>query len=266
MRRVVVGGCTPENIFEMNDPSIPGETEFEYSVAEALTCLYPNYTCVVFGGSFQYDDRVFHPDLALVAKDFSHWFIIEVELVSHSLNGHVIPQVRAFKYGSPLADCAGSLSEKLGISRQQAHTLIEWIPRSVVVIANQRDPKWEFALNALDIQLLSVSILSSSRGVKALEVDGVIEVFEENLGFGVYSATDRSVRFHKLTGLPVGLVQINDTAGILATWQVVQDGDTTWVTKKDGYPLLENGTYVQLIKTFDNRFSFRQPLRDSLTS
>ncbi len=39
------------------------------------------------------------PDLAIVAKDLSCWFVVEVELAHHSLNSHVIPQVTTFVEG-----------------------------------------------------------------------------------------------------------------------------------------------------------------------
>src|SRR5262245_59330266 len=108
----------------MADPDAPTEAEFEYRVVKALACLYQKYSCIVFGGTFYFEQRRYRPDLALVAKDFSHWFVIEVELVTHSLEGHVLPQVRAFRYGEPLGDCISVLSREPGIGASQAETLL----------------------------------------------------------------------------------------------------------------------------------------------
>ena len=79
MRTFLVGECLEENKFTLWDPDAATETEFEMVVVRALSCAYPSYVCVVFSGGFRYDDRVYRPDMALIAKDLSHWFIIEVE-------------------------------------------------------------------------------------------------------------------------------------------------------------------------------------------
>ncbi len=38
-----------------------------------------------------------HPDLIAVAKDFSHWCIVEVELSRHDVKGHIWPQLLMLK-------------------------------------------------------------------------------------------------------------------------------------------------------------------------
>jgi hypothetical protein len=123
MRTMLLGECAEGNIFRLWDPDASLETEFEMVAVRALSCIYPNYHCFVFTGSFRYDDRVYRPDLALVAKDSSHWFVIEVELTSHSFENHVLPQVRAFQYGEFQPDCATILARELGIDERRAATL-----------------------------------------------------------------------------------------------------------------------------------------------
>jgi hypothetical protein len=139
MRTVHSGNCDQRNIFRIIDPDEASEAAFEATVARGLSCIYGNYQCIIFSGSFRYDDRVCKPDLALTARDFSHWFVIEVELITRSLEQHVLPQVRAFRYGELQQDCTRILARELGISRGRAATLTEHIPRAVAVIANRRD-------------------------------------------------------------------------------------------------------------------------------
>src|SRR5689334_16688900 len=97
-------------------------------------CIYPNHNCFTFGGTFKLEDNVSRPDLALVAKDLSHWFVIEVELISHSLEGHVLPQVRTFRYGEPQRDCISVLSDALTLDRFQSEQFVHSVPRTVAVI------------------------------------------------------------------------------------------------------------------------------------
>ena len=82
MRRLVVGDCLAPNRFQLWDPDAPNETEFEALVVRALTCLYQDYHCILFGGTFRYDDLRYKRDLALIARD---------SLLVHSGSGACFP-------------------------------------------------------------------------------------------------------------------------------------------------------------------------------
>lgn len=260
MKRLVVGECIIQNIFNLADPDVPMEAEFELMVVKALTCLYKEYQCFRFTGGFAYEDDCFRPDLALVAKDFSHWFVIEVELVSHSLEQHVLPQVRAFRYGEPLLDCSVILARELGLDIGRAKSLVEFLPRSVVVIANKHHDLWESKLQALAIQYLTVSSYHTSAGLEAIELSGQLNVLKENLGFGTYSSIDRSIRFTANTRLPDGQVQITDPTGNSGAWNVVRESGITWVTKELGTPDIEDQSFLQLIRSHDGRLVLKKPV------
>jgi len=259
VRQIVVGEGAQARIFRLSDPDAPSEAEFECRVANVLCCIYPEYRCGLFSGGFRLEGDVYRPDLALVACDFSHWFIIEVELIAHSFNRHVLPQVKAFRYGDPLPDCSSQLSRMLDIGRAHAETIIQCVPRSVVVVANSRDHSWQLQLRAHDVQLLTVSMLYNSAGDEALELDGELSVFRESLGFGTYFATDRSLRFLRSIRLPDGDIQINDPLGAISCWHVRRDHQFAWITKSVGLPAIPNQTFVQLLRTFDGRLSLRRP-------
>jgi hypothetical protein len=258
MKRLIVGECHADHLFQMSDPDSL-EIDFEANVVKALSCAFPSYRCIVFGGSFQYDLRTSKPDLALIAKDLSHWFIIEVEMVHHSLFGHVIPQVQAFQFGKAQADCSKIIARELNLPLEQARTLVEHHPKSVVVISNRRVSKWETSLKALNVQLISISVFKSHLGVEAFEIDGSLEVRSECIGWGRYSATDRSIRFHKSVKLSLGNAQFIDQNGVPTNWIVSQSGETFWVTKEVGWPTIEDGVYVLLTRSYDGRISLKIP-------
>jgi hypothetical protein len=259
VRTLLVGDCEVERTYDMTDPDGRSESEFEYIVARALSCMYSAYQCIVFNGGFRYDNTVFRPDLALVAKDRSHWFVIEVELVSHSFDGHVFPQVKAFEYGTPEPDCVTVLARELAIGPQQARTMLDFIPRGVAVIANRQDDRWRAPLKAHNVQMLIASVFRSPTGAEAVELDGELVVVAKSLGFGAYSATDRSLRFPRTVDIPRGEIVIDDNAGAFATWNVVESGDGVWITKNHGVPGIIDGTYVQMVRTIDGRLLLRQP-------
>jgi len=260
MKTLMFGQCAPERTFALRDPNFPSESHFEHLAAQAITCAYPNYRCVVFGGGFLFEGKMSRPDLALVANDFSHWFVVEVELITHSLRFHALPQARAFRYGEIQDDCAPILAEKLEISGSRAQTLVHHVPRSVAIIVNKRNHEWLMTFRGLDVQLLVVSVYDSSQGQVAFEIEGGLEMSKENVGFGEYSATDRSLRFHRGTRLPLGRVQISDSDGAPSWWIITSAPDALWVTKESGTLDVSNGAFLQIIRTVEGRLLLRRLL------
>jgi hypothetical protein len=261
MTTILVGECSPSNLYEQWDPDAALETEFELIVAKALICIYPGYHCFPFGGTFKLEDNISRPDIALVAKDLSHWFVVEVELISHSLDGHVLPQIRTFRYGDPQPDCISVLAKALSMDRSQMQTFLMTVPRTVAVIANKRHSDWEVSLRSLQVQLLTVSAFISPAGIQAVEVDGKLIAKQEHIAFGQYFATDRALRFHQGVHIPNGEIMIDSFDGSGSIWTVTRDSAWAWATKKQGMPDIENGTFVQMIRAFGGRLSMRRSPR-----
>lgn len=258
MKTILVGDCKPEALLHLTDPDAPSEDAFERAVITAMSCMYSNCHCFPFRGTFRHERRNFQPDLALVARDWSHWFILEVELISHSLEYHVLPQVRAFRYGDPKSDCVKPLAAALGIQAPQARTLLHVVPRSVVVVANKNDPLWRTSLHAHQIQFMTVSVFEAANGKHAIAVDGSLVVTKEHLAFGAYSRTDGSVRVPLATSIPLGQVQIEDPSGASSTWTVTAGQDVKWLAKDIGTPTFVHGETLQIIRTFDGRLMMRR--------
>lgn len=260
MRTLLTGECKPENIFRLMDSTELLEVDFEAEVVKSLTCLLPDYFCGVFAGNFILDGDRKCADLALIHKSLSHWFVVEVELASHSLEHHVIPQVRCFRFGEPESSCIASLCRGFkGITREQAERLLAHVPRCVVVVSNIYDHVWHPALRALDVQFLTVSIFKDHQGRTAHEVHGQLSVLRESLGFAQFSAMDNSLRLPKSVGLTLGVVRIEDQFGSAGLWVVREEGGNIWLTKERGSALIQNGAFVQIIKTIDGRMCLRLP-------
>ena len=258
MKSFVAGACSPSNVFQLVDPSEFSEIDFEAEVVKALTCLLPDYFCGVFAGTFLLDGDRRSADLALIHKTFSHWFVVEVELASHSFEGHVLPQLRCFRYGEPDDSCITSLCRGFpGIERAQAQSIIRYVPRGVAVVVNSRSARWETALRVIDVQQLAVSVFKNNQGSTAHEIEGSLHVLRENLGFATFSPTDNSLRMSQSSSLPDGNLQMEDPYGVIGTWIVKKSGQTIWITKERGVPLLPPNGHIQLIRTYDGRISMR---------
>ncbi|MHB8078918.1 MAG: hypothetical protein ACYDIE_06660 [Candidatus Krumholzibacteriia bacterium] len=258
MRQLLTGECDDFNIFHLVGPTSFLEIDFEAEVVKALTCLLPDYWCGVFAGMFILEGERRSADLALIQKSLSHWFVVEVELAGHSLEHHVLPQVRCFRYGEPDQSCAASLMRAFdAISAEQAQALIRFVPRHVAVVGNLPSLEWDAALRALDSQYLTVSIYRNRDGRSAHELEGRLVARTESLGFARYSAIDNCLRMNRGCGLPVGQVQICDQFGNPAQWTIREEAGVFWISKDRGPTLLKHECYVQILRASDGQVSLR---------
>jgi hypothetical protein len=258
MKKLLTGDCHDDNIFELVDPTAFLEIDFEAEVVRALTCLKPDYWCGVFAGTFVFEGDRRSADLALIHKSLSHWFVVEVELAGHSLEGHVLPQVRCFRYGEPEDSCVTSLTRAFGaLDRENARAILRHVPRYVAVVSNLSDTDWTRSLKALDVQHLTLSIFRDRNGRSAHEVEGSLVARTESLGFAQFSAIDNCLRIKKGCGLPVGEIQVTDQFGTSASWTVREDAGVLWVSKNRGPSLLSHNCYVQIIRSFDGGISLK---------
>ena len=72
-------------------------------------------------------------------------------------------------------------------------------------------------------------------------------------------ATDRSIRFHRGTRLPIGRVQIADSDGAPSWWIIARAPDALWVTRESGDLDVPDGTFLQIVRTVEGGLSLRRP-------
>jgi hypothetical protein len=248
------------DLFELCDPDAVTETEFEAVVVRALGRAYTDYRCVVFGGAFAHEGDVRRPDLALVAGDYSHWFVVEVELLSHSLERHVLPQMRVLRFGEPQEDCALVLARELSLQLGQARTIVRTVPRTSVVIANSHSRDWQIALRALDVGYLCVSAFRSTDGREAFKIGGTLAPVMESLGFGVYVSADCALRMVRTVHLPDGPVQIAAENGSAGFWTVTRDTRFAWISKDRGQLSVPDGAIMQLLRMMNGRILLKRTI------
>lgn len=258
MKRIFLEGNGDDNTYFQVDPTDFYEIDFEANVVKAINKLLPDYFCNVFSGSFILEGERRTPDLALIHKSFSHWFVVEVELAGHSFSGHVLPQVRCFRYGEPEPSCINSLHRSFPfISFSQLQTLLLYVPRHVLVIVNLNLKEWHEQLRIMDIQLLTVSVFKGKGDVAGYEIEGNLTAHTESLGFAFYSAVDKCLRISKTCGLKPGLIQIIDQFGVPSLWNIQEESGILWISKKTGSSLLQHKSYVQIVKTYDGRITLK---------
>ena len=89
---------SPPRVFEPKPPAT--ESQFEEQVLRVTSELMPSYKAA----SWKPLIRDWHghgakPDIAMVSNDLESWYVIEVELASHSISGHIAPQLETLRNG-----------------------------------------------------------------------------------------------------------------------------------------------------------------------
>lgn len=75
------------------------EADYENALVAHARHLFPGYRCVPFKFPVESEFGTGIPDLALIDNDYRSWYVVEVELDTHPLRGHVEEQVQKFASG-----------------------------------------------------------------------------------------------------------------------------------------------------------------------
>lgn len=257
MKTFVLQSGDATHAMEVDETAYLTETTFEAHVLKCLSKIYPRHVGLVFGGSFNLDGDVRRADLALVAGDLSHWFVIEVELLTHSFDGHVLPQVHAFRYGDLALSCASVFAKALSIEVQVARTLVDRVPREIAVISNGFNDHWSTCLRAIGVQYLSVLPYKSATQAHGYEIQGDLEISRRSVGFGIYDAVASAIRMPEEVDLPNGEQVIEGPDGVLARWTVQRESGRTWLLKVGTRLEIQHQSYVQVMRSSRGRLSLR---------
>ena len=149
------------------------EADYERLLLANAPALFPEYYVIPFKPIIQSETGSARPDLALVDRDLRLWWVVEVEMGHHSLNGHVLPQVAVLATGRYALAEAELLHKVIApLDASTAIDLVKGAQPGVVVIANERRARWEDELRKLDVTLMIVEVFRSDRNAHALRVNG----------------------------------------------------------------------------------------------
>jgi len=230
------------------DPTPIAEADFEKVAIETLRDLYPECHVFSFKPTIQYNGVGWRPDLAVVDKSFAYWFVVEVEIAAHSLEKHVLPQVRAFRFGDYGDQVSTILSRDLKISRDIADTLVRFMPRYIAVVTNHEDSEWSLKLSAENTQLITIASYSADGADRhALFIGGSLIVAQKSIGFGQVHATLQSIILPLSNFWEEKTYRISDASGY-ANWSCKIDGERVWLSKNQGLIQLPDKCWVQFIQ------------------
>ena len=88
----------PPRVFRPYYPT--SEAQFEEQVLRVAGQLMPNYSIAEWKPLVRdWEGHGAKPDLVMVSQDLDSWYVVEVELASHSIPGHIGPQLETLRKG-----------------------------------------------------------------------------------------------------------------------------------------------------------------------
>lgn len=125
---------------EIQPKSFYSEEDLERAVLLNLEALFPDFHALTYKRKLKsrISSTTNAPDLALIAKDYSSWYIIEVELADHNVN-HVVQQISTFynaSYGQEDVQYFIKKRPKLFIEKKLDNLIASNAPK-LMVIANE---------------------------------------------------------------------------------------------------------------------------------
>jgi hypothetical protein len=248
--------------FEELAPTSVYESVFEGIVKAHALSLWPRFHAVRFKAAVYAENTAAKPDFALVEHGYREWWVVEVEMEHHSLDGHVLPQIRTLAEASYGKDEATKLCESCpDLDVGKVTDMMKGRQPRVLVVVNKPRPEWIKPLAKHDASLAVFEVFRSDRNEYLFRVNG-----EHPIG---PSEVVSLCRFDSLitrwlvvdspAGLgvsPQGKVQIiyHDH---LTEWQRIDVSDKVWLLSLGPNPLSEDYDY-EILRRGDGQFMFRE--------
>ncbi len=238
------------------------ERNFEDLVLDRSPQIFPRWRTVRFIADVSSPDGATRrPDLALIDLHYRSWWVVEVELQHHSLNGHVLPQVEVFaqgRYGTQHAEWVAARNPDLDPTRLRE--MMQGEPPGVLVVVDSPGTGWERDLDDCGARLGIVEPFRDANGDFMLRVNG----FQPEPPGEILTRCSRGVGQVRMwsvsspAALPVpdaeGWLTI-EYAGEAARWRRIQLADSVLLHAERGNPILDLSA-VDLIVRSDLSLEF----------
>ena len=260
--------------YEEIEPSTMPEQVFEDLIAVHAGAVYPHCHVVPFKREVNYKDPVTGetrgviPDLAFIAKDYTEWWIVEVEMSYHSLKGHVIPQVERLLNADYSAGTAEYLAkQKPDLDVDAIEQLILRTETRVLVALNEHIECWANCLSKLGAVVTVFKVFRSIDGKEVFLAGGEYPF--------TYTGPISDCKFHPATSrllqiLTPGKLDLPSNRDIvrinynnrLTEWRRLDTAEMVLLQPLHRHPLKTNREY-QIYRRNDNELVLREKQPDT---
>jgi hypothetical protein len=235
--------------FDPASPSALYEREFTAIVVDQARYVFSDFHVVKFEKLVMSDEDSAKADLALIDRKYRSWWVVEVELASHSLSSHVVPQVDTLSKARYDESDAEYLYDRLpAMDRGKLSDMLKGQQPRVIVVVNTPVPAWHAALSALGSLIVVVQIYRGEDNRLILAIDGDYPTLPRNL----VTECRLDPLFPRLLKVdsPAGLgIQTGHTArlsylGGITEWERLDSADTVWLRPLGANPLEPRRRYL----------------------
>jgi len=149
------------------------ESQFEEIVRAQAALLFPEYITVPFKITVQSESGTAKADLALIDKDYLGWWVVEVEMSRHSLNKHVLPQVKILAealYDESVAEYFAEKQPLLMLPKLKA--MMKGIQPRILVVLDLPKLDWAHKLEKHNAILALFQIFRSVKNEMLYRING----------------------------------------------------------------------------------------------
>lgn len=248
MKRILIRGDWYDSISQ----TALYEREYEDVILEESRSLFPQYYVIRFKKIVSSDEASACADLALVHKNYTKWWVCEVEMGNHSFEEHVEPQVKTLSQATYGPDLAEYLCEKCdALDTNRIATMLKGEQPRVLVIVNQQMQQWVKELRRYDARVMFIEVYRSDLGHQVYLSSGDQVTEDRNI-------VSRCVMDLMLANMmhvknPGGLrVSSNETIDIyfnggVTIWRRVDIADTVYLMAPKT-PDMEKGSEYDLVE------------------
>lgn len=248
--------------YEEFEPGTYVEDDLEKTIMARSSDVFPDFYTLPLRKRIEYKGEFKEPDLCLIKKDYSEWYVIEIELAKKPFEGHTESQIRVFsngKYNSAeISKYLHGKNNNLDIILLKK-LISKELPR-VLIIVNEY-PKWADKLKKYPrTGILIFSMFDHPDGVEAYSIDGeypILEVERSRCKFPKYPANTLIVSSPKILHIKDGEQIIIVDDGRKTKWERLDDGNRTYLLPKGLNPLNVKKKYF-LIKSDKDDFYFKE--------
>jgi hypothetical protein len=255
MARILINGLWYDEL----SSSALYESEYESIIIRHSETIYPDFIAVPFKKTVYSDEDSARADLALISVNYQSWWVVEVERSEHSLDGHVLPQIRTLSsatYDHSVCEYLCAKCPELDFIK--VGEMLKGSQPKVLVIVNKPMPDWARALKRYDAELAVVEIFRSEHNQAVFRVNGYRPVISSDI-ISICRFEEMLPNFLEVVSpavLPCGdkFTIMYDNG--LSDWKRVDIADKVYLVPEKHNPLAINKKY-ELICCDSSRLEFR---------
>jgi hypothetical protein len=184
-------------------------------------------------------------DLALVERSYAEWWVVEVEMEHHSLEIHVVPQVRKLVNGQYGDDEATKLCEGCAeLDPAKTKKMVKDCQPKVVVVVNAPKPDWAERLAEFDAKVVVFEMFTAGDDDFVYRVNGDHPVGKSEI-LSTCRASPLMNRWLVVES-PIVLAAIREKTfsiefdGKTTTWKRFEQDNALYLFTEGPYPLPDN--------------------------